>query len=38
MNIRKLIPKKLMTKLDNRDLRLIKYKLRNTECKYKIYT
>ncbi len=35
--IKKLIPKSIKNKLKNRELNVIKNKIRNTECKYKIY-
>lgn len=35
--IKKLIPKSIKDKIKNRELNVIKYQLRNTECNYKIY-
>lgn len=36
--IGKLIPKKIKKKIAERELNIIKYKIRNTQCNYKIYT
>ncbi len=35
--VKKLIPKKLKNKIKNRELNIIKSKIRNTECNYKLY-
>ena len=35
--IKRLIPKKLKNKIKNRELNIIKSKIRNTECNYKLY-
>ena len=35
--LKKLIPKKIKIKIANRELNVIKNKIRNTECEYKVY-
>ncbi len=35
--VKRLIPKKLKNKIKNRELNIIKSKIRNTECNYKLY-
>ena len=37
MKISKLIPKNIKEKMKDRELKLIKQKIRNTECNYKVY-
>ena len=38
MFINKLVPKSIKTKLKQRELNIIKNSIRNSECKYKVYT